>query len=70
VGKLYLPPGARYFGCRRCHELTYRSCQEHDGRVSALRRDPALLSALLNDLDAASPGQLLLALKATMPRRR
>ncbi len=28
VGKLYLPPGARYFGCRRCYDLTYRSCQE------------------------------------------
>lgn len=28
AGKLYLPPGARYFGCRRCHDLTYRSCQE------------------------------------------
>lgn len=27
VGKLYLPPGARYFGCRVCHELTYLSCQ-------------------------------------------
>ena len=22
VGKLYLPPGANYFGCRSCHELT------------------------------------------------
>ncbi|MCO6047955.1 hypothetical protein NG895_28970 [Aeoliella sp. ICT_H6.2] len=28
VGKLYLPNGARYFGCRHCHRLTYRSCQE------------------------------------------
>jgi hypothetical protein len=28
VGKLYLPPGAKYFGCRKCHDLTYRSCQE------------------------------------------
>ncbi len=28
VGALYLPPGARYFGCRHCHDLTYRSCQE------------------------------------------
>jgi hypothetical protein len=28
VGKLYLPPGARNFGCRQCHELTYTSCQE------------------------------------------
>lgn len=28
VGKLHLPPGARYFGCRQCHSLTYTSCQE------------------------------------------
>jgi hypothetical protein len=28
VGKLYLPPGGRYYGCRHCHRLTYRSCQE------------------------------------------
>jgi hypothetical protein len=28
AGKLYLPPGARYFGCRKCHDLTYRSRQE------------------------------------------
>lgn len=28
AGKLHLPPGARYFGCRTCHDLTYRSCQE------------------------------------------
>jgi hypothetical protein len=28
VGKLYLPPGERYFGCRRRHDLTYTSCQE------------------------------------------
>ena len=28
VGKLYLPPGGRYFGCRQCHDLTYTSCQE------------------------------------------
>ncbi len=25
VGKLHLPPGAAYFGCRGCHGLTYRS---------------------------------------------
>jgi hypothetical protein len=28
AGKLYLPPRARHFGCRKCHDLTYRSCQE------------------------------------------
>jgi len=26
--KLYLPPGARYFGCRECYNLTYASSQE------------------------------------------
>lgn len=28
VGKLYLPPGGKYFGCRHCYNLTYSSCQE------------------------------------------
>jgi hypothetical protein len=40
VGKLYLPPNGFYFGCRHCYNLTYRSCQEHDSRVSALMRLP------------------------------
>lgn len=31
VGKLYLPPGAKYFGCRNCHRLTYESCRESHG---------------------------------------
>jgi hypothetical protein len=44
VGKLYLPPGAKYFGCRKCHDLTYRSCQKAHweerlfSRVDRLRR--------------------------------
>jgi len=25
VGKLYLPPEGRYFGCRHCYDLTYES---------------------------------------------
>lgn len=28
VGRLYLPHGKNYFLCRRCYNLTYRSCQE------------------------------------------
>lgn len=42
VGKLYLPPRGRYFGCRRCHDLTYRSCQESrkdDGLARLLARN-------------------------------
>lgn len=37
VGKLYKPPGARYFGCRKCHGLTYTSCQESNRQITALR---------------------------------
>jgi len=37
VGKLYLPPGGRYFGCRHCHGLTYTSCQD-SRRFDALYR--------------------------------
>jgi hypothetical protein len=42
VGKLYLPPGGRYFGCRHCHELTYTSCQEsrkYDGLFRRMAAD-------------------------------
>ncbi len=28
VRKLYLPPGGRYFGCRECWDLSYKSAQE------------------------------------------
>jgi hypothetical protein len=28
VGKLYLPPGGLYYGCRHCYRLTYTSCNE------------------------------------------
>jgi hypothetical protein len=43
--KLYLPPGGRYFGCRRCHDLTYTSCQEshkHDRWAAMLGADLGL----------------------------
>jgi hypothetical protein len=64
VAKLYLPSGGRYFGCRHCYDLTYKSVQEHDARVDALRRNPAALELLLSDTSARGPGSMLLALKA------
>jgi hypothetical protein len=64
VGKLYLPPGGRYFGCRHCYALTYHSAQTHDGRVSRLRRNPELLAAILEDPKGASVRDLILAMKA------
>ncbi len=42
VGILYLGDG-KYFGCRHCHNLTYRSCQEshkNDGMAKRLGIDP------------------------------
>ena len=65
VGKLYLPPGGRYFGCRQCYHLTYRSVQEHDKRVDALRSNPVALHAILADPAAhLQSGRVLLAIKA------
>jgi hypothetical protein len=64
VRKLYLAPGARYFGCRLCYRLSYRSAQDHDKRVDALRRNPDALAALVSDPTVASARDLILALKA------
>lgn len=64
VGKLYLPPFGRYFGCRQCHDLTYTSCQRSDKRVSRLRHNPDALDAILRSSDQANASQLMLAIKA------
>jgi hypothetical protein len=64
VAKVYLPPGARYFGCRECYKLTYASAQTHDARVDALRRSPEQLAEILENLDAIPDSRLILALKA------
>lgn len=34
VGKIHLPPGGSYYGCRHCYDLTYVSCQESYKRLS------------------------------------
>jgi len=66
VGKLYLPPNGKYFGCRLCYNLTYRSCQEHDSRVDALARNPELLLSLLKKKGwKGSPAELKAYFKAT-----
>lgn len=38
VSKLLLPPQGRLFGCRHCHDLTYKSCQESHRYDSCDRR--------------------------------
>jgi hypothetical protein len=61
VRKLYRPPGGKYFGCRHCYDLTYRSVQEHDSRVDALLRAPERLERLL---ESDHLGEVLLGLRA------
>jgi hypothetical protein len=47
VGKLYLPPAGRFFGCRHCYDLTYTSCKESHkfDRVLSMVGAPMGLSA-------------------------
>jgi hypothetical protein len=61
---LYFPRGAVYYACRHCYDLTYRSCQESDKRVSGLLR--AFGGDKLALIHAANQGRvdILLALKA------
>jgi len=61
VGKLYRPPDERYYGCRHCYNLTYRSCRIHDKRIDALVRDPARLEAWM---EGDKPRRSLLAIQA------
>lgn len=64
VTKLYLPPGAaKYYLCRHCYDLSYRSRQEYDKRAALLTRYPEALFAMIRGKQA-SAGNLLLALKA------
>jgi hypothetical protein len=62
VTKLYLPSGGKYYGCRHCYDLTYRSAQEHDKRVDALAKLPHDL--LMQMAGCGDLGDRLLALKA------
>jgi hypothetical protein len=66
AGRLYLPPGQTIFACRDCHDLTYRSAQQHDQRKYDLARNPvalrAVLDAALSGPDAKRAGQALLGI--------
>jgi hypothetical protein len=38
VGILYLPQKCKYFGCRVCYQLSYRSVHKHEKRAALRRR--------------------------------
>jgi len=55
VDKLFLPPGARYFGCRHCHDLTYASCQQshrYDRLITRLADDTGVDERLVRAMFA------------------
>jgi len=55
VGKLYLPPGGKYFGCRYCYNLTYRSCKES-------HKYDRLFAEIAKDVSGATPEMIKWAL--------
>jgi len=57
AGKLFRPPEEKYFGCRSCYDLTYRSVREHDQRVDAIVKNPNLVRT-------DNPSNIMLSLKA------
>jgi hypothetical protein len=63
VRVLHLPPGQRAFLCRGCHDLTYRSCQEHDKRLDVLVKGPPEL--LIHLLKSANVSERLLGVRAS-----
>jgi hypothetical protein len=44
--------------------VTYRSAQEHDERVDALRRNPEALTAIVRNPQGATVGELGFAMRA------
>lgn len=49
VKKLYKPHDKAYFGCRHCHNLTYRCQKEHDKTLDMLLKNPSSLLAASED---------------------
>ena len=67
VRKLYLL--GKYFGCRRCHALSYTSCQESDSRVYAALRQGLDFDGF-GDPSKMSLAQLGFSLKVVMAQRK
>jgi hypothetical protein len=57
---LYLPPGAKYFGCRECYNLTYDSCNEshkyeRNSYFRGLAAEVGMTASELNEMFSAKP---------------
>lgn len=63
VRALYSTPREKLFGCRQCHNLTYRSAQQHDQRIDRLLKLPA--AEFTQILETGTDRQKLLAVRAS-----
>ena len=66
VRVLYSTPCEKLFGCRECHNLTYRSAQEHDKRIDWLLKLP--MEEFNLALSTGTLRQRLLAVRASTAR--
>lgn len=66
VRALYSTPREKLFGCRQCHNLTYRSAQEHDKRIDWLLKLP--MEQFNQALSTGTLRQRLLAVRASTAR--
>ncbi len=53
IGRLYLPRDGRYFGCRKCYNLTYRSQRTHNKKNDALMKLP--IDELHREIKSSNP---------------
>lgn len=66
VRVLYSTPREKLFGCRQCHNLTYRSAQTHDKRIDWLLKLPS--EEFNTALATGTLRQRLLAVRASTAR--
>ena len=57
VGKLYIPPRQKYFGCRSCYDLSYKTRQEYDKRYAHISYDK--IESMNQQMDALPASQQL-----------
>lgn len=70
VAKLYLPSGGKYFGCRRCYNLTYKCQREHDKSVDAFIKNPYSLLRPNNRIDDIRTALLTMKAMRKLERKR
>lgn len=68
---LYIRPGERSLGCRKCHDLVHMSAQKHDKRLDPLlKHDPAEFARMLASDNFTEQGLAIRAIAVLIRRAR